>query len=184
MAAGGLALGPKCAAAQGRTTVAVDATVGAGFGKGGEYFDRSLGNARIAASLRPSSSTRLGFFGEFAIDAPSMQLSGRPAVCYFSARGGCLGSYPELLGSTVTGGLIAQHANRIEARLGVGGGVFIVDPTGLRGVRVGAAVSQADVTLFPVAHIGLIAGARWIAVPRYHGDRLAILPWALGVRFR
>jgi len=180
----GLALGPDCAAAQRRTTMAVDATLGAGFGKGGEFFDRNLGSARIAASVRRSSPTRFGFFGEFAIDAPSIQLSGRPAVCYFTPRGGCLGSYPELLGPTVTGGLIAQRANRIEARLGVGGGVFIVDPTGLRGTRVWGAVSHADVAVFPVTRIGLIAGARWVAVPRYNGDRLSILPWAIGLRFR
>ena len=92
--------------------------------------------------------------------------------------------YPELLGLTVTAGFIAQRTNRIEARLGFGAGAFIVDPTGLRGTRVGAMLSQADVTLFPVTHIGLIAGARWIAVPRYHGDRLSVFPWALGLRFR
>jgi hypothetical protein len=164
--------------------MAVDATLGAGFGRGGEFFDRDLRSARIAASLRRSTPTRFGFFGELAIDAPSIHLSGRPAVCYFSPRGGCLGSYPELVGPTVTGGLIAQRTNRIEARLGVGAGVFIADPTGLRGTGVWAAVSQADVTLFPVTHIGLIAGARWIAVPRYSGDRLSILPWAIGLRFR
>lgn len=179
----GLALGPKCVPAQARTTIAVDATVGAGFGRGGEFSDRGLSSARIAASLRRSSPTRFGFFGELAIDAPSIHLSDRPVVCYLSG-GGCLGSYPELLGLTVTGGLIAQRTNRIEARLGVGGGAFIADPTGLRGTRVGAVLSQADVALFPITHIGVIAGGRWVVVPRYHGDRLTVFPWTLGLRFR
>jgi hypothetical protein len=176
----GLALGPDFVAAQGRTTMAFDATVGAGFGKGGEFYDRDLTGARIAASVRHSSSTRFGFFGELAIDALSLT-SGHVAVCYFSSRGGCMPYYPELWGPTVTGGLIAQPTDRIEARLGVGGGAFID-----YGTRRGAAavVSQADVTVFPVRHVGLIAGARWVALPRYDGDRLSILPWAIGLRFR
>jgi len=174
----GLALGPERAVAQRRTTIAVDATVGAGFGEGGEFYDRNLQGARIAASLRRSNQTRFGFFGEIAIDALSIG-SGHVAVCYRNPRGGCLPAYPELWGPTATGGLIAQPTARIEARLGVGGGVFIAD-----GTRLGAAVSQADITLFPVTHIGLIAGARWVAVPRYRGDRLSLLPWAIGIRLR
>jgi hypothetical protein len=133
--------------------------------------------------VRRSGPTRFGFFADLAIDAPSIHLSDRPVVCYPSG-GGCSNSYPELLGLTVTGGLIAQRTNRIEARLGVGGGAFIADPTGLRGTRVGAVLSQADVTLFPIPHLGLIAGTRWVVVPRYHGDRLSILPWAIGLRLR
>jgi len=179
----GLALGPERAAAQSRTTIAVDASLGAGLGRGGEFFDRDLRSARIAASLRRSGPTHFGFFGDLAIDAPSIHLSDRPIVCYPSG-GRCLGSYPELLGLTVTGGLMAQRTNRIEARLGVGGGAFIADPTGLRGTRVGAVLSQADVTVFPAPHLGLIAGARWVVVPRYRGDRLSILPWAIGLRLR
>ena len=163
--------------------MSIDATVGAGFGKGGEFYDRHLQGARIAASLRRSSLTRFGFFGELAIDALSLT-SDHLTVCYPNPRGaGCLDSYPELWGATVTGGLTAQPTDRIEARLGVGGGAFIADPTG-RGTRVGAVLSQADVTLFPIPHLGVIAGARWIVVPRYRSDRLSILPWAIGLRLR
>src|SRR5262245_41938838 len=174
----GLALEPEQAVAQGATTVAVDATVGAGFGKGGEFYHRTLQGARIAASLRHTSPKHFGFFGEVAIDALSIG-SGDLAICYFDPRGGCLPVYPELWGPTLTGGLIAQPADWVEARVGVGGGAYLAS-----GAHVGAVVSQADVTLFPVRRIGLIAGARWIAVPRYHGDRLSILPWAVGLRFR
>jgi len=176
--AGGLALRPESAVAQRRTTLAADATLGAGFGKGGEFFDRNLGGARIAASIRRSSPTHLGFFGEVAIDALSLS-SGHFAVCYPNPRGGCLDSYPELSGPTVTGGLIAQPTDQCEIRLGVGGGAYIAD-----GTRVGAGVSQFDVALFPVRHIGVIAGARWVVVPRYRGDRLSVLPWAVGLRLR
>lgn len=178
VAACGLALSPARTAAQARTTMAVDATVGAGLGKGGEFYDRNLQAVRIAASLRRSNPTRLGFFGELAFDALS-KLSGHAAVCYFSPRGGCMPHYPELWGPTLTGGVIAQPTHRIEARLGVGGGAFTGGTT-----RVAAVVSQADLTFFPLTHIGLVAGARWVVVPRYRGDRLSILPWAIGLRLR
>ena len=174
----GLTLGPARAPAQGRTTIAVDATLGTGFGKGGEFFDRNLTGGRVAASVRHFSPTRLGLFGEVALDALSLS-SGHSAVCYSNPRGGCLDSYPELWGPTVTGGLVAQLTDRIEMRFGVGAGAYAAT-----GTRVGAALSQFDLSLFPVAHIGLIAGARWIVVPRYRGDRLSVLPWAIGLRFR
>jgi len=174
----GFALGVERAAAQERITTAVDATVGGGFGNGGEFYDRSLQGARLAVSVRRSDPTRFGFFGELAIDALSIT-SSHVAVCYPSPRGGCLASYPDLLGPTLTGGLIVQRADRIEARLGVGGGAFVGD-----GVRLGAVVSQADVAVFPVTHIGVIAGTRWVVLPRYRGDHLTIVPWAIGIRIR
>ena len=173
----GLALGPERTAAQGRTTIAIDATLGAGFGKDGEFYGRNQQSGRIAVSVRRSRPTQVGFFGEVALDAvlPSADF----LVCYRSSRGGCLPSFPEFLGPTLTGGLIAQPIDRFEARLGVGGGTFSAG-----GTRVGAAVSQLDMAFFPVSHIGLIAGTRWIVVPRYRGDKLSVLPWAIGLRFR
>ena len=173
-----LALGAGQAAAQARTTAAFDASLGAGFGKGGEFVDRDLVGARVAASVRRSSPAHVGFFGELAVEAISIT-TGHFTVCHPSSRGGCLRAYPELWGPTLTGGLIVQRADRIEARLGVGAGAFIAD-----GTRVGAAVSQADMAVFPVTHIGLIAGARWVAIPRYRGDRLSIVPWTVGLRLR
>ncbi len=174
----GLSFSSGRAEAQRRLTVAVDATLGAGTGKGGEFYDRTLAGARIAASLRRSGQRRLGFFGEVAVDALSIN-SSHLSICYPAQDGGCLASYPDFWGPTVTGGLIVQPTERLEARLGAGGGVLIGSPT-----RVGAAIGQADVAFFPLSHIGLVAGARWVAVPRYRGDRLSILPWAIGLRLR
>jgi len=173
----GFALLPERSAAQGRTTLAVDASLGAGFGKGGEFYARSQQSGRIAVSVRRSRPTQIGFFGEIALDGAFA--SEDLLVCYPSSRGGCLQRFPDFWGPTLTGGLIAQYIDRFEARLGVGGGALAGGAT-----RVGAAVSQLDVTVFPVSHVGLIAGARWIVVPRYHGDRLSILPWAIGLRVR
>lgn len=173
----GLALVPEPTAAQGRTTVAVDATVGAGFGKGGEFYGRNQQSGRIAVSVRRSRLTQVGFFGEVALDA--VVPSGDLLVCYRSPRGGCLQRFPDFWGPTLTGGLIAQPIDRFEARLGVGAGAFSAG-----GTRVGAAMSQLDMAFFPVSHIGVIAGTRWIVVPRYRGDKLSVLPWAIGLRFR
>jgi hypothetical protein len=173
----GLALGPERTAAQGRTTIAVDATLGAGFGKGGEFYNRAQQSGRIAVSVRRSRSTQVGLFGEVALDA--VLPSGDLLVCYQSPRGGCLQRFPDFWGPTLTGGLIAQRIDRFEARLGVGGGALSSG-----GSRVGAAVSQLDVAFFPLSHIGLITGTRWIVVPRYRGDRLSVLPWAIGLRLR
>lgn len=139
----GLTLRPDLAPAQVRTTIAVDATLGAGFGKGGEFFDRNLTGGRIAASVRRSGPTARGFFGELALDALSLS-SGHFAICYSSPRAPCSGPYPELWGPTITGGLIAQPSDRFEARVGVGVGAYVAD-----GTRVGAALSQFDVAVFP-----------------------------------
>lgn len=175
--ASGLALRPERSAAQGRTTMAVDAALGAGFGKGGEFYGRNQHSGRIAVSVRRSRPTQVGFFGEVALDA--VLPSGDLLVCYRSPRGGCLQRFPDFWGPTLTGGLIAQPIDRFEARLGVGGGALSAG-----GTRVGAAVSQLDMAFFPVSHIGLTAGTRWIVVPRYRGDKLSVLPWAIGLRFR
>jgi hypothetical protein len=105
---------------------------------------------------------------------------GHHAVCFPNPRGGCKDSYPEFFGPVATIGAIGRTANdRLEGRIGVGGAAYIAD-----GTRVGAVVSHLDAALFPFTHIGVIAGGRWIAVPRYRGDRLSILPWMIGVRYR
>lgn len=77
------------------------------------------------------------------------------------------------------GAIMRRSDERLEMRAGIGGAAYAAD-----GPRVGAAVAQIDAAAFPVDHFGPTLGARWIVVPRYRGDRLSILPWALGVRIR
>lgn len=60
--------------------MAVHATLGAGFGTGGEFYDRNLSGARVAASLRHSKPGNVGVLGEVAIDALSLT-SGHLSVC-------------------------------------------------------------------------------------------------------
>jgi hypothetical protein len=178
IAAVGLALTPVRSVAQARNTIAVDLTAGPGYGSGGEFFDRNLSGARVAASVRGSAQGRIGYFGEVAMDWLSIT-QGHAAVGYISSRGGFKDSYPEFMGPTGVVGIVAGGTSRFEGRLGVGGAAYDGN-----GTRVGAILSQVDAALFPVAHVGLVAGVRWIVVPRFRGDRLQIIPWMIGLRLR
>jgi hypothetical protein len=64
-------------------------------------------------------------------------------------------------------------------RVGVGGAAFAADAS-----RVGAAICQVDATVFPIAHVGLVVGARRIVIPNYRNGRLSLLPWTVGVSVR
>jgi hypothetical protein len=165
--------------AQAGGAAAVDATVGGAAGKGGEFYDRDVGGARVAVSFRRWSTPHVGAFGELSMDWLGLSTA-HYLVCYESSRGGCMESYPELSGPAAILGLIGGTVNRrFEARVGAGAGAYAAD-----GTRVGAVVSQVDAAAFPVAHVGLIIGARWIVVPRYRADRLSMLPWTIGMRVR
>jgi len=174
-----LALVPERSDAQARTSVAVDATVGGGRGKGGEYWDREIGGARLAASVRRWRSPRFALFGELSMDWLAITM-GHDLVCYPSSRGGCMDPYPALSGPAAIIGVATRNSDRgLEARLGVGGGAYVAD-----GTRVGATVSQLDATFFPLVHAGVVLGARWIVVPRYRSDKLSMLTWSFGLRLR
>jgi hypothetical protein len=165
--------------AQARTSAAVDATVGAGVGKGGEHFDRAIGGGRLAASLRRWPTPRVGVFGELSMDWLAVSI-GHDLVCRPSSRGGCMTPYPELSGPAATVGVVTGRADRrFEARLGAGGGAYSAD-----GTRVGAAVSQLDAAVFPVPRVGLVVAGRWIVVPRYRSDQLSMVTWGFGLRLR
>jgi hypothetical protein len=165
--------------AQARTSAAVDATVGIGVGKGGEYIDRAIAGGRLAASLRRWQTPHTGVFGELSMDWLAVSM-GHDLVCGPSPRGGCVTPYPELSGPAATVGVVTGRTDgRFEARLGAGGGAYGAD-----GTRVGAVVSQLDASVFPVSHVGLIAGARWIVVPRYRSDKLSMVTCAFGLRLR
>jgi hypothetical protein len=170
---------PHGAQAQARTSVSIEAALHAGSGKGGEFFDRDVVGARLGLSVRRWRNPTLGVFAEGSMDWLQLR-SGHVTVCYLSSRGGCLGEYPEFAGPTAVVGLVARRMNRLEMRAGLGGAAYA--PT--NGPRVGAVVSQVDAAVFPIAHIGLVLGARWIVIPRYRGDRLSVIPWAFGMRVR
>lgn len=168
----------RASAAQTRTSIAVDAALGGGFGKGGEFFDRQIAGARFGVGIRTLRSSHFGLFAEGSMDWLAWSM-GHYAVCYRNPRGGCLDPYPEFSGPTLVAGVVAARPDgRFEARAGLGGAAY----GAAEGPRVGAAIGQLDAAAFPLRHVGLVLGARWIVIPRYRGDRLSVVPWMFGVR--
>jgi len=166
--------------AQTRTSVALDAAVGSGRGKGGEFVDRQLVGARLGVSVRRWQTSRWGVFIEGSMDGLDLT-TGHKLSCLLNSRGGCVPWFPDFAGPTLVGGLAFARADRrFELRTGLGGASY----TAADGPRIGAFVGQIDAAAFPVTHVGLVFGARWVAIPRYRGDRLGVLPWTLGLRIR
>ena len=93
--------------------------------------------------------------------------------------GGCRPDFPDITGPSASIGLLYAPLTRLETRVGVGGAAYSV-----AGSRVGAAVGQLDVAVFPAAHLGVILGARFAVIPRYRHDRLTMVPVLLGLRVR
>ena len=104
---------------------------------------------------------------------------GHKTVCYPSTRGGCIPPYPELAGPEIVVGLMLHPGQKLEIRGGVGGAAYRAD-----GLRVGGALAQLDVALFPARRIGIVGGVRAVVVPRYRKDQLSTFPWLLGLRVR
>lgn len=176
---GGLVLTPHRADGQSRTSLAFDATLARAKGSGGEFSNRELMGGRIALSVSRSRATNLAFFGELSMDV-LYEGMGTAAICRPSSRGGCLGDFPELSGPAAVIGVSTESSDQVmQLRLGFGGGAYAKEKT-----RVGALVSQMDGAIFPTSHLGMVLGARWVAVPRFRSDRLSLLQWSFGVRIR
>jgi hypothetical protein len=173
-----LVLATRASSAQFISSVAVDATTGAGTGRGGTYWDRDNGGVRLAVSLRHQMSPRIAAYGEVAMEWLAIRM-GHDALCVPKPDGSCMPTYPEFSGPAATFGLVARPNERLEFRGAVGGGAYKAD-----GTRVGGVVGQLDGAVFPFKHLGLLAGVHAVVVPRYRGDQLTTFPWMIGVRFR
>jgi len=164
--------------AQARTSIAVDAMASSGSGRGGAFVDRQLVGARLGISVHRWRAARWGAFLEGSFDGLDMT-TGHKTSCLQHPGGGCMPPFPDFAGAAVVGGLAAARADRrLELRAGLGVAAYAADD----GPRVGAFLGQLDAAAFPIAHVGLVLGARWIVIPRYRGDRLGVVPWTLGFR--
>lgn len=175
---GAVAFAVPAASAQGRPSFALEATIGGSRGRGGDYEDRTLGGARIAASVRTNQQRHVGVFAEVAMDWIALSM-GHDLSCRISSTGGCVPIYPELFGPELLVGVLLRAAPDAEVRAGIGGAAYTAG-----GVTVGGAVAQLDGAIFPARHFGLVGGVRAIVVPRYRHDRLSTFPWFIGVRIR
>jgi hypothetical protein len=171
------------ASAQGADRWSGDISLGGAAVKGGDFLNNGH------AAVRLSATDRVLQGGRFAIDAQvgydwlgrfGLLGAASDLTCVVDTPGGrCRPPYPDVTGPSVSVGLGYTPVPRVETRIGVGGAAYSVD-----GTRVGAAVGQLDAAVFPAAHIGLIFGARFAAIPRYRHDRLTVLPVLFGLRVR
>lgn len=107
---------------------------------------------------------------------------GHGDVCHISPDNpgiGCLPTFPKVSGPDVTLGGAFALARMLEVRAGLGAGAYSID-----GTRTGALLAQAEAIVFPISHIGIVASARTVAIPRYRQDRIGLSHWLLGVRLR
>jgi hypothetical protein len=163
---------------QAQTSFAVDGSVNVGAGKGGEFKNDDLASWRVGASLSRGITKKVGMFGELAVD-PTSLITGDKLNCVPSSRGGCAPAFPKFSSASLLLGAMSSRDRWFEVRGGVGGAVLASDHT-----YVGGIVSQADVGLFPLRHMGLVLGWRAIIVPKFRHDRLTLGSAVVGVRIR
>lgn len=164
--------------AQSKYSFAVDASANPSEAKGGEYKNDFVTSVRGAASLTRTMNARISMFAEVAVDPASATNTDKD--CIPSSRGGCAPPYPAFTSASALLGVVSgRERSWFEVRAGVGGGVVSHD-----GTQVGAVVSQADLGLFPVRHLGLVLGWRATIIPRFQGDRLTIRSALVGLRLR
>lgn len=160
-----------------------DATVGAATAHGGDFFSVGRAAAHFSVSGRVLQRGRFAAYAEAGYDwygQYGIVGSDPDGTCIVDRPGaGCEPPFPDVAGPSASIGLLYAPARRVETRLGVGGAACSVD-----GTRVGAAIGQADAAFFPAAHLGLILGARFVAIPRYRHDRLTMVPVLFGLRVR
>lgn len=169
---------PALAAAQGRTSFALDGSVNVGAGKGGEFKNDDFASWRVGASLARGINTKVGMFAELAAD-PTSLITGDKLNCVPSSRGGCAPAFPKFSSASLLLGAMSARDRWFEVRGGVGGAVLASDHT-----YVGGIASQADVGLFPLRHAGVVLGWRAIIVPRFRHDRLTLGSAVVGLRLR
>jgi hypothetical protein len=169
---------PVFLGAQARTSFALDASVNLGVGKGGEFKDDDYGSVRVAASVARGVSKKIGMFAELAVD-PLALSDGSSLVCLPSSRGGCAPPFPSFTAASLLIGAMSSRDRWFEVRAGIGGAIAAEHNT-----RVGGIVTQADVGLFPMRHLGLVLGWRAIVIPRFRHDKLTLGSAVVGLRIR
>jgi hypothetical protein len=172
---------PRSLSAQQSTEFAVDIALAIGSGtSGGEsYRDQLRGGVRLAAGVRKWKSSRIGFFGELAMEEIASVKGDAFRIC--NPDGPCHYPFPQFSGPSITAGVINRSPDRrVEMRLGGGAGTYLVD-----GARLGAVVATADLTSFAWKRVGILGGVRAVVVPHYRErGHLAVPMLTGGIRVR
>jgi hypothetical protein len=158
---------------------ATDGSLGAVYGKGGEFLYRSNFGARAGLSVRRDLRNGIGWDAEGGYEWMGFVQSG-DAICGVDSHGGCMTvNFPTLSGPSGVVGVSLRPANVIELRLNVGMADYAVNST-----RLGAPLAAVDIAPFPNWWCDVVVGARAVDVPNYRGYRLLVSTFSLGVRLR
>ena len=168
---------PLCA--QSAVSASAEIAVGGGKGFGGEYVDRGIPTARLAASIRLSRTPTASVFAELSADWLDR---GHKLSCSLDSRLMCIPWYPGLTGVAATGGVIRRPNANTELRVAAGAGFYKANEEPRTATT--AVIAQADAALFFSPHLGLTAGARAVVLPAFRGNLLAFIPVTVGARIR
>jgi hypothetical protein len=90
--------------------------------------------------------------------------------------------FPDLRGWNATAGVLVRPNRSFELRGGVGVGRYLTTPD--RATALSARVLMADLSVFPVSHVGVALAQRVVWLDRYRGEPLSMLPTTLAIRIR
>lgn len=90
--------------------------------------------------------------------------------------------FPELRGWNATAGVLVRPKRFLEVRGGVGVGRYVTTPDRL--TALAARLLMADIAVYPISHIGVAVGQRFVSLDRYRGERLSMWPTSVAIRIR
>jgi hypothetical protein len=146
---------------------------------GHEYDARALTGWRWSAGARYVRG-RVGGFAEGSLEDLGT-LFGRKLSCPIGANGQCMW-FPSLRGWNATTGVLVRPTRTLELRGGVGVGRYVTTPD--RATALAARVLMADLSVFPVSHVGVALAQRVVWLDRYRGEPLSMQPTTLAIRIR
>lgn len=107
--------------------------------------------------------------------------AGRSVTCSFSPAQ-CGPTFPDVHGWNYTTGLFIHPNRSFEARLGLGLGHYVTRDE--EALYPGAIAWLADVTAYPVSHVGLALALEDVKLDRYVGNRLSLQSLSFAIRLR
>ena len=164
------------AGAQTGVTWAVDASLGATYGVGGEFASRSNPLAEVAVSFRRGTRPGFGIDAEIGYDWSTI-LNGELCAAIPPAR--CPPDFPAFSGPLGLLGIAWGSPGAVQVRLNAGVAAY-----GAHDTRLGAPVTAMDVAIAPSSWLAFVAGARAFVLPNYLDDRLMVTTWRFGLRFQ
>jgi hypothetical protein len=172
---------PRPLQAQHPRPLSVDATIGGGYGRGGDHLvnrNATAVDALLGWRTRPArgGALLLGMSGAWHGNV------GSDAVCHVAPSGGCAADYPSLTSVGVVGGWELRSA---RGRLGVSArglaGPAYYHAGGSATLGAQARMDLATPALGPIA---LVASVRGAVLPRFRDQTLTLGAVGIGLRLQ